>query len=174
MFELQLNCQCLTFTRQITMYLQTWIQRALCINQAETMPQTIRLHPRRRSWTSASEQQNLMSCCFTSPAALASDSTACLMTKASTGLTMIWNLPVICSLTAKFSRASQAYRPCLPASRQCQQQGRLICPNVTWEVSSGRAEGGCFLRLTLCLYLNRLKTKLVHPLIQHFGPEQKS
>lgn len=90
-----------------------------------------------------------------SPAALAGDSTACLMTKASTGLTMISNLPVICSLTAKFSRSSRACRPCLSGSRQCQGQGCLICHTVTLEMSSGESEGGRFYHLALCPYVNK-------------------
>lgn len=55
-----------------------------------------------------------------------SHSTAYQVTKAST-------VKSPCNLltTAKFTRSSQAYRPCLPALHQCQGQGCLICPNVT-------------------------------------------
>lgn len=166
-----LHCQCLTLTRQITMYLQTGIQRALCITQAETMPRPISPYRSSRTWVSTHKLSCRCRC--TSPAAVPSDSTACLMTKASTGLTMIWNLPVICSLTGNFSWAAQASRTCRPASRQRQGQSHLICPNLTWEIASGQSEGGCVFHLNLCPYVNKQNehsqgyVKFVHWSIQH-------
>lgn len=117
---------CLTFTRQTAVYLQTGIQGAQCITQAETTPRPISPHPEPQEANSYISRR----CRFTSPAAVPSDSTACPMTKASTGMTMIWNLSVICSLTANFSRSAQASRPSAGLA-SASRRSRLMCRNPT-------------------------------------------